>query len=48
MATPGTSMRIFLNVAIILIILAALGWAYMSVETEKYWREKIFRPPAKK
>jgi hypothetical protein len=41
-------MRIFLNIAIILILLAALGWAYMGVETEKYWREKSSRPPAKK
>jgi len=40
-------MRIFLNIAIILILLAALGWAYMGVETEKYWREKNSRTPAK-
>ena len=42
------NLRIFLNVAIILFIVGAAGMLYMAMETEKYWREKTQRPPAKK
>jgi hypothetical protein len=39
----------FLNVAIILIILATIGWGYVSIETEKYWRERMGpKPPGQK
>ena len=40
-------MRTFLNIAIILLFLSMAGMLYMTVETEKYWREKTQRPPAK-
>jgi len=40
-------MRLFFTIASILIMVAAAGMLYMGMETEKYWREKTQRPPAK-
>jgi hypothetical protein len=40
-------MRLFLNIATILFMVGAAGMLYMGMETEKYWREKTQRPPAK-
>lgn len=41
-------MRIFFHIASILIFCLAMGFMYMAVESEKYWREKTDNPPAKK
>lgn len=41
-------MRLFLNIAIILLLGMGVFFLYMASETEKYWQEKTQNPPAKK